>query len=98
MFKKLRSRLSPRDVGIVKLVMWAALLTWMVFFFAFGVVLAPKLANPDWYSGFGSELFAGILAWVAPIWVVFTSLMVIVYVARFAYKKLGVKKEETGGQ
>jgi len=94
MLKRLRGKLGLRDVAVVKLALWSGLVVWMVFFFSLGAVLAPKLADPALYSGFGSGLFAEVLAWVAPIWVVFTALLVVVYVARFANKRLGRKKKE----
>jgi uncharacterized protein (DUF983 family) len=74
---------------IIKLALWSGLLVWMIFFFAYGVVLAPRLADPNIYSGLGSRLFAEALSWVAPIWVVFTTLLVVVVMARFVAKKIG---------
>ncbi len=83
-------RPKGKSLTIVRLTVWAGLLTWMVFFFALGVVMAKRLADagPSIYWGFGSELLAQVLHWIAPIWVVFTVLLVIVYVARFAARRL----------
>ena len=91
MFKKLRDRLSPRGVAIIKLALWSGLAVWMIFFFAFGVTAAQRFAafGPE---VFGTSLWGQILTWVTPIWVVFTALLVVVYVARFANKKLGKKE------
>ena len=93
MVGKLKDKMGPRGKVIVKLALWSGLLVWMVFFFAFGVVMAGTLSSygPSIYQGFGSKLFANVLHWVAPIWVVFTSLMICVLVARFAAKRLRSK-------
>lgn len=84
-------KLSMRGIGVVKLSLWSGLLVWMVFFFAFGVIAAQRLgaAGP---SLFGTGVWGQVLTWVAPIWVVFTALLTCVAVARFANKRLRVKK------
>lgn len=89
-------KLSKKSVTVIKLALWSAIWVWMIFFFAFGVIAAQWLASygPGIYSGFGNEVFAGILHWVAPIWVVFTALLVCVAVARFANKRLRKKEPE----
>jgi len=81
-------KLSPRSRSLVKLTLWAGVLTWLVFYLASGVVMAQRLAN------LGSDIFGGgirgdILHWVAPIWVVFTVLLTVVLVSRYVTKKLG---------
>lgn len=92
MLKKLRDRLSPRDAAIIKLALWAGLLTWMVFFFAMGVAAAQRFATMG-PEIFGTSLWGQILTWVTPIWIVFTILLVIIYIARFANRKLGKKEK-----
>ena len=87
-------KLSKKSITVVKLALWSAIIVWMVFFFALGVVAAQWLASygSGIYSGFGNEAFAKILHWVAPIWVVFTALLVCVAVARFTNKRLRPKE------
>jgi hypothetical protein len=74
---------------IIKLALWSGLLVWMIFYIAYGVVLGSILADPNFCSGSESNLFAKVLCQVAPIWVVFTTLLVVVVVANFATKKIG---------
>lgn len=84
----------PKDTksrSIIKLGLWAGIIVWGLFFFAYAVIAAQRLGS----SGedlFGSGLFGRVLTWVTPIWVVFTSLLVIIYVVRFVNKKMGGKK------
>ena len=88
---------GKRAQAAIKLGVWSGLLTWMVFFVGFGIVLASKAGrflavNPDFFWGFGNETFKLVLGWVVPIWIVFTSLMLVVVVARWVNRML--KKEE----
>lgn len=96
MTKKLWKPKNPKSITTVKLALWAGILVWMIFFFAFGLSMAFKIAHSEiilW--GFGSDLFAKVLQqWVAPIWIVFTALMVCIYVARFVHRKLRSKDAE----
>lgn len=89
-------KLSKKSISVIKLTLWSALVVWMVFFFAFGVIAAQWLASygPEIYSGFGSEVFARVLHWIAPVWVVFTALLTCVAVARFANRRLRPKRSE----
>lgn len=91
MLKKLRDRLSPRDVTIIKLALWAGLVTWMVFTLVLGIVIANQAAV-QLPLVVGTSAWGQILTWVTPIWIVFTTLMLIWAVARFANKKLGKKE------
>jgi len=86
MLKNLRDRLSEKDKGLFKLVVWACLLVWMVFFLIFSVVTARygKGVILSTVSGKWGEF----LSWVFAIWAVFTSLLIIYYVTRFATRKL----------
>lgn len=92
-------KLSKKSISVIKLALWSAIVVWMVFFFAFGVIAAQWLASygSGIYSGFGSEVFARVLHWIAPIWVVFTALLVCVAMAKFANKRLGRKEPEPTG-
>lgn len=86
-------KLNKRGAAVVRLALWAGTLTWIVMFLGLGVTMAQRFATiaPDW---FGTGTWGQTLTWIAPIWVVFTSLLVCVYVARFVSKKLQPKEEE----
>ena len=83
---------NPKAITLVKLTLWAGLAVWMVFLLAYGVVAAQRLglAGPQL---FGTSTLGQVLTWVVPIWVVFTTLMLIWAVARFANRKLGRKND-----
>ncbi len=80
------TKLNPKSIALVKLTIWAGLITWMVFFVAYSIVAAQTLSG--WILILLGEGARGkILIWVAPIWVVFTALMLCWAVARFTIKK-----------
>jgi len=83
---------NPKAVALIKLTCWAGLLTWMVFTLVLGIVMARTAAVllPQ-YVGIGAS--GQFWTWVVPIWIVFTTLMLIWAVARFANARLGVEKE-----
>jgi len=72
-----------RAVVIIRLVLWSALLTWMVFTLGFSIA-ASQAAR---YVLVELEV-GGVWIWVVPIWIVFTTLMLIWAVARFAVRRL----------
>jgi hypothetical protein len=83
---------NPRDVALIKLVLWAGLVTWIIFTLATGIVIArlaavllPRVVGTAWGQ---------ILTWVVPIWIIFTTFMLIWAVVRFANRKLRKEKEE----
>lgn len=78
---------DPKGVAVIKVTLWAGLLTWMVFLLVYALVGAQrlKLAGPEL---FGEGVWGQILTWVTPIWVVFTTLMLLWAVARFANRRL----------
>ncbi len=82
---------NPKAITLIKLTCWAGILVWMVFFFAYAVIAAQSLAIAGPFL-FGLDTWGQVLTWVTPIWVIFTSLLVIVYVTRFVNKKIGRKK------
>lgn len=84
---------DPRAVSLIKLTLWAGLFTWMVFTLATGIVMA-RLASLSLPPIVGTDLSGQILIWVIPIWIVFTTFMLIWAVVRFANRKLRVKREE----
>ena len=78
---------DPKAISLVKLGLWAAILTWMVFALSFSIIAAQRLALAA-PRLFGVGVQGQVLAYVAPIWVVFTTLMLIWAMARFANRKL----------
>lgn len=83
---------NPKAVTIIKLTCWAGILTWMVFFFAYAVIAAQRLGAAGPFL-FGTSFWGQVLTWVTPIWVIFTSLLCIVYIARFVNKKIGRRRD-----
>jgi len=61
----------------------------MVFTLALGVVYARQFALYLPMIMTEDTLIRSVLSWVGPIWIVFTTLMLIWAVARFANKYLG---------
>lgn len=82
---------DPRAVALIKLTLWAGLATWIVFTLATGIVMA-RLAAVNLPIWIGTGPYGQLWTWVVPIWVVFTTLMLIWAVVRFALKKLRPKK------
>ncbi len=83
-------KLSPKSISLVKLVLWAALLVWMVFLVAMSIAAGQILAT--WSIRLLGEGIQGrTMAWVSPIWSVFTALMLCWAVARFANRRLRTK-------
>jgi len=84
---------DPRAVSLIKLTLWAGLVTWMVFTLATGIAMA-RLAAVQLPKIIGVGPSGQIWTWIVPIWIVFTTLMLIWAIARFANKKLRSKEEE----
>jgi len=82
---------NPKAVVLVKLTLWAGLVTWMVFTLAFGIVMA-RLAAVSLPPFVGTDFWGQVWTWVVPIWIVFTTLLLIWAVARYANKKLRKKQ------
>jgi len=82
----LKDKLSTRDKAYFKLAIWSALLVWMAFLIAFAVTGAIVLADrsKDIWSGTMGEA----MSWLMPIWFIYTLLLIILLVARWANKKL----------
>lgn len=78
---------DPRAVALIKLTIWAGLVTWMVFFFAYAVIGAQRFGVMGPYL-FGTGTWGQVLTWIAPIWIVFTALLVIVFMTRFVNRRL----------
>lgn len=85
-FQNVRKNLSKKDTIVVKICVWAGLLTWMVFYLAFAIVMAKRLASL--VAVYGRGTLGEVLVYVAPIWLVFTVLLTIVLIARWAKRKL----------
>jgi len=83
---------DPRAVNLIKLTLWAGLFTWMVFTLTLGISMA-RLAAVLLPQYIGTSASTQVWCWVVPIWIIFTTLMLIWAVARFAARKLRPKKE-----
>lgn len=84
---------DPKAVALIKLTCWAGLVTWMIFTLALGITMA-RLAAVSLPPIIGTGIRGQIWTWVVPIWIIFTTFMLIWAVARFANKKLRPKREE----
>lgn len=84
---------DKKAVALIKVGLWSGILVWMAFFVAYGVTIALRLGRlgPNIFS---DNPWGHFLSWVAPVWVIFTSLLVCIYVSRFVVKKLGGKKSK----
>ena len=82
----LKSKLTQKDITIIKLTLWSALAIWMTFLITFAVVGAVVLADrsKDIWSG----TIGDVMSWVLPIWFIYTLLFVVLLVARWSNKKL----------
>lgn len=87
LFKGLRRRLTPRQVVLFKLAVWSALLVWMVFFTTYTIIMTQPLAK--WTTiYFPGTPFYQTLARMVPFWWVFTCVLTVVLIARWARRKL----------
>ena len=84
---------DPRAVSLIKLTLWAGLFTWMVFTTVLGISMA-RLAATVLPQYVGTDVYGQVWTWVVPIWIIFTTLMLVWAVARFAVKKLRPRRLE----
>lgn len=82
-----------KAVALIRLTLWSGLLTWMVCTLAFSIVGA-QVAAIEIPNLVGTDLWGRTLTWVVPIWIVFTTLMLIWAVIRFATPRLRVTRVE----
>lgn len=85
---------DPRAIAIVKLTLWAGLFTWSLFTLLIGILYARQFALivSERFSFTGWTKF--LSEWIVPVWIVFTTLMLIWAVWRFANRRL--RKKEKG--
>ena len=87
LLKGLRNKLTPKQIALFKLVIWAVLLVWMIFFLAQSILTAQILGK--WVpSVFPQTVYYQTLARMIPYWYVFTIGLVEFIIARWAYRKL----------
>lgn len=84
---------DPRAVNLIKLTLWAGLFTWMVFTVVTGIAMA-RLAAVKLPQLIGIGVYGQVWTWIVPIWVIFTTLMLVWAIARFAIKRLRPKRKE----
>ena len=98
LLKNLRSKLTPKQVALFKLVLWTVMIVWMVFFLAHSVLTAQILGR--WVPQvFPQTTFYQALARAIPYWYVFTIGLCEFIIARWTYRKLkGINKVKKGTQ
>ena len=94
LLKGLRTRLTPKQVALFKLVVWCVLLVWMVFFLTYAIIMARIMAYQIPLI-FPQTTFYQALAKMLPYWFVFTIGLTELIIARWAYRKL--KRKEKNG-
>lgn len=83
---------DPKSVALIKLVLWAALVTWMIFTLAIGITMA-RWGAIEVARLLGANPWTGVWTWIVPIWIIFTTLMLDWAVARFAIRRLRKKEK-----
>ena len=80
-------KLASKQTAVFKLVLWSCLLVWMVFFLSLSMVIAQRAAvwGPEW---FGTQTMGQVLTFIFPVWVMFTSLLIVVGIMRWVSRKL----------
>jgi len=83
--------LNTKQFALLRLSVWTAILTFMVFLLALGVVgLRVILNNRDIiYSG---HWYSGPMHWLLPLWFIFTILFIIYVMARYTVRRLGRRR------
>ncbi|KKL97494.1 hypothetical protein LCGC14_1833870 [marine sediment metagenome] len=86
MSKGVRGRLSKRDVALFKLVLWCVLIVWAAFFVIYSTAIAriAKAQAVTWWGG----SWGSFLEWTLPIFIVFTALLIVYGILRWAKRKL----------
>lgn len=75
---------DPKGIAVIKLTLWTGLFVWMVC----TILLAISLARQFAILSQSIEANHFLAYWLVPIWVIFTTLMLVWAVARFANKYL----------
>lgn len=83
-------KLTEKELALLKLVVWSAILTFMGGLLVFGFMgLRIILAQRDII--YGGHWYAGIMHWLFPLWFIFVILMIVVLMARYTARKFGRK-------
>lgn len=87
----------PKDftaVTLVKLTLWSWLVVWMLATLGFSLLLAIRFhqlgPSLHWLWGSSSAIMGG---WIVPIWIVFTTILLVWAVARFTVRRFGGKEK-----
>ena len=80
-------KLNKRELVIVKLAVWSGLIVWIFFFFLYSGFIAMRFSRlgPE---VFGVDFEGRVLSFILPVWVIFTSLLTVYYISRWAKRKL----------
>ena len=87
MLGKIRARFTPKEVTIFKLVLWVALLTWLVFFTIFGV-LGTLILSSEASEIYEGRWYKGIMSFTLPTWFIFTVFLIDIGIMRYTNRKL----------
>ncbi len=72
-------KLTQKQKALLKISVWTTSIVWMIFFLAFSLLMANKARIV-----FNGTIYKNVL----PIWIVFTSLLIIYFMARYIRRKL----------
>jgi len=84
---------DPKAIALIKLTLWAGLVTWCIFTVVAGIAFS-RLTSILLPQVLGLGTWGTVWTWIVGIWIIFVSLMLIWAVMRFANKKLRSKKED----
>ena len=79
--------ISKKELIYLKLAVWTAILTWMVAMLVITIPWSLTL-RAFIFKVYGEDLLGSIMAFVFPSWMVFTVLLVIWLMAKWAGRKL----------
>ena len=87
---KIKEKLGTKGQALVRLCLWAGLIVWMIFYLAFGITIARWLGPQIviLMGDFWSPTYVAIMGWLVPIWFIFTILLTIILVSKWANKKI----------
>ncbi len=82
---------DPKAVTVVRVCVWAGLITWMVFALVYSVTAAQRLGHLA-PQIFGTSTYGQVLSFVAPAWIIFTTLLLCWAIARWVNKKFRIRE------
>ena len=85
---------SPGQLALSKLILWTAIVTFIVFLLTFGIVGLRVIVG---HAGsiYEGRWYAGIMDWLLPIGFILDILVAVVLMIRFTVRKLGGTNKDT---